>query len=66
VGDFGQLVSPGDDVALEHAITTSLERETSQSIAAAKQHADHWSMSRLMDEYEAVYDTARQRFQGAK
>ena len=66
VGDFGQLVSPGDDVALEHAITTSLEGETGESIAAAKQHADHWSMSRLMDEYEVVYDAARQRFQSAK
>jgi phosphatidylinositol alpha-mannosyltransferase len=66
VGAFGQLVRPGDEVALEHAITTSLDNETSASIASAKEHAEHWSMSRLMDEYEAAYERARQRFQGAK
>jgi phosphatidylinositol alpha-mannosyltransferase len=65
VGDFGLLVTPGDDVALEGAITDALASETSQSIAAAKQHAEHWSMSRLMDQYEVIYDSARQRFQGA-
>jgi phosphatidylinositol alpha-mannosyltransferase len=66
VGEFALLVTPGDDVALERAITEALARETVQSIADAKEHAEHWSMSRLMDQYEVVYDTARQRFQGAK
>ncbi|MGA2969180.1 MAG: glycosyltransferase family 4 protein [Acidimicrobiales bacterium] len=65
VGDFGLLVAPGDDVALERAISGALAGETSQSIAAAKVHAERWSMSRLMDEYEVLYDTARQRFQSA-
>jgi phosphatidylinositol alpha-mannosyltransferase len=66
VGDFGWLVKPGDEVALERAIADALAGETTQSIAAAKEHAEHWSMSRLMDQYEVVYETARQRFQGAK
>ena len=66
VGDFGFLVKPGDDVALERAIADALAGETIQSIVAAKEHAEQWSMSRLMDRYEVVYDTARQHFQSAK
>jgi phosphatidyl-myo-inositol alpha-mannosyltransferase len=66
VGDFGRLVKPGDDVALERGITDALEGETSESIAAAKAHAEQWSMSRLMDQYEVVYDRAQQRFRSAR
>jgi phosphatidylinositol alpha-mannosyltransferase len=66
VGEFGHLVRPADEIALEQVISRVLETETSESIAAAKEHADHWSMSHLMDEYEVAYDSARRRFQGAK
>lgn len=62
VGQFGILVKPGDDEALERGISDALAAETSLSIAAAKAHAELWSMTRLMDQYEVVYDTAQQRF----
>jgi phosphatidylinositol alpha-mannosyltransferase len=66
VGDFGLLFAPGDQAALESAITTALAGETDEAMAAAKAHAEHWSMSRLVDQYEVLYAHARDRFQAAK
>lgn len=66
VGDAGVLFAAGDEAALEAAIVTALARETSETIAAARSHAQEWSMSRLVDEYAGLYDEARQRFQSAK
>jgi hypothetical protein len=39
-----------------------LEEETPASIAAAKAHANEWSMATLMDRYEELYEVARERF----
>jgi phosphatidylinositol alpha-mannosyltransferase len=66
VGGCGLLFLPGDHAALETAISTALVSETSETIAAAKAHAEHWSMRRLIDRYEVLYARARQRFQAAK
>jgi phosphatidylinositol alpha-mannosyltransferase len=62
VGEFGVLFRAGDDVALEAAIASALALESSERIAAARRHAQEWSMSKLMDAYETVYANARQRF----
>lgn len=56
------LVAPGDAVALEAGIGAALSRETPDAIVAARTHAENWSMRRLMDEYEALYERARERF----
>ena len=66
VGGCGALFSPGDHAALETAISSALVGETSETIAAAKAHAENWSMQRLIDRYEALYARARQRFEAAK
>jgi phosphatidylinositol alpha-mannosyltransferase len=66
VSDFGTLVKPGDDAALERGITTALAADTGERLTAAKLHANAWSMQRLMDQYQEVYDRARQRFLAAK
>jgi phosphatidyl-myo-inositol alpha-mannosyltransferase len=61
-GGHAQLVAPGDAVALEAGIALALARETPETIAAARAHAQNWSMRRLMDEYEALYARAGERF----
>jgi phosphatidylinositol alpha-mannosyltransferase len=63
--DHATLFSPGDDVSLEEAITRALTNETDDSIELARLHAERWSMSHLVDAYELLYDTARQRFETA-
>jgi phosphatidylinositol alpha-mannosyltransferase len=65
-GGHAVLVAPNDDGALERAIATALEREDGASIEAARTHAQRWSMSHLVQEYEQLYERARQRFDGAK
>jgi phosphatidylinositol alpha-mannosyltransferase len=62
VGDFGVLCKAGDAVAIEAGISSALALETSARITAARQHAQEWSMKKLMDAYEVVYANARQRF----
>jgi phosphatidylinositol alpha-mannosyltransferase len=64
-GDHATLARPGDDESLEMAITKALTSETAESIESARRHAQRWSMSHLVDEYETLYDTARRRFQTA-
>jgi phosphatidylinositol alpha-mannosyltransferase len=59
---FATLFTPGDDVSLEAAIERALDAETPESIAAAKVHAQEWSMASLMDRYEELYELARERF----
>jgi phosphatidylinositol alpha-mannosyltransferase len=62
VGDFGVLCKAGDAIALEAGISGALALETSARIAAARLHAQEWSMKKLMDAYETVYANAHQRF----
>jgi phosphatidylinositol alpha-mannosyltransferase len=63
---FATLFTPGDDVSLEKALERALDDETPASIAAAKAHAQAWSMSRLMDRYEELYAVARERFSATR
>ena len=64
-GGHATLFAPGDEVALEQAIDNALANETPDRIAGARAHAARWSMSALMDAYEVLYATARQRFETA-
>jgi glycosyltransferase involved in cell wall biosynthesis len=62
-GSFATLFEPGSSSALEQAITRALSSETTESIAAARNHAENWSMSRLIDQYETLYSEATLRFE---
>ncbi len=61
-GGHASLFEPGDDLGLERAIDEAMARETGGRIAAARAHAATWSMASLMDAYEGLYATARERF----
>ncbi len=60
------LFAPGDDRALERAITTAIEGANDETLAAARRHAEGWSMVSLCDAYEAIYASARERFDGGR
>ena len=62
-GSFATLFQPGSSTALEQAISKALLLETSESLSAARNHAENWSMSRLIDQYETLYSEATLRFQ---
>lgn len=61
-GGHAQLFEPSNPVQLERAIATALEGETPERIAEARAHAQHWSMQRLMSEYELRYESARRSY----
>jgi phosphatidylinositol alpha-mannosyltransferase len=63
---FATLFTPGDDASLESAIERALRDETPASIARAKNHASEWSMAALMDRYEELYASARERFSATR
>ncbi|MEO9180783.1 MAG: glycosyltransferase family 4 protein [Acidimicrobiales bacterium] len=65
-GGVATLFDAGSDEKLEAAITTTLAKETPLTIAAAKSHAEHWSMTRLIDAYESLYASARERFSSSR
>jgi phosphatidylinositol alpha-mannosyltransferase len=62
VSGFATLFTPGDDASLERAIERALGEETPETIAAARAHAQRWSMAALMDRYDALYAAAREHF----
>jgi phosphatidylinositol alpha-mannosyltransferase len=65
-GGFAVLVPPGDDRALEAGIASALANETTASIAAARAHAQGWSMTTLMDAYLELYAKAGQHFAASR
>lgn len=65
-GGHAVLAEPGDALSLEHALASAIELETPEGTAAAREHAQRWSMRALMDEYESLYDRARERFWSAR
>lgn len=56
------FATPGDAAALEAAIAESLAGAGDARVADARRHAEAWSMRRLVDAYEALYEAARERF----
>ncbi len=65
-GGFAVLVAPGDDAALEAGVARALTTETPARIEAARDHAQAWSMSTLMDRYLALYERAVQEYSSSK
>ena len=63
---FATMFTPGDDTSLERAIDRALRDETPALIAKAKAHANGWSMSTLMDRYQDLYSSARERFSATR
>ncbi len=55
------LARPGDSSDLARAIAEALEAGPAR-VAGARAHAEAWSMRRLMDRYEELYERARERF----
>ncbi len=60
-GSHAVLFAPGDSSSLQRAIETALAR-VDWSPTLARDHAQNWSMARLVDEYLAAYEQARQQF----
>ncbi|MBW4077987.1 MAG: glycosyltransferase family 4 protein [Acidobacteria bacterium] len=58
-GGHAELFEPSNALQLERAIVNALEGETPERIASARAHAQHWSMERLVSEYEDRYELAR-------
>ncbi len=65
-GGTATLFEAGNDAHLEVAIASTLANETPLTIAAARSHAEHWSMTSLIDEYESLYASARERFSASQ
>jgi phosphatidylinositol alpha-mannosyltransferase len=63
---YATVFTPGNVSSLERATIRALEGENEASIAAARQHAERWSMTSLMDAYEERYEMARKLFQATK
>ncbi len=61
-GGHGELFEPSNVAQLERAVVAALASETPERVAAARAHAEGWSMRRLVDEYEPRYDHARRLF----
>ena len=54
--------TPHDALDLERAVVEALRRRDPEILRRARDHAQHWSMSRLVDEYLTMYDDARRHF----
>jgi phosphatidylinositol alpha-mannosyltransferase len=65
-GGCAVLFEPGDAASLAAAIETALADSSGASIRAAREHAETWSMSTLMDRYMEIYERAVQRFEAAR
>jgi phosphatidylinositol alpha-mannosyltransferase len=61
-GGHAVLFEPANERSLEQAVAKALSGESAEAIAGARRHAERWSMGHLMDEYETIYEIARQRF----
>ncbi len=64
-GGHAVLARPGDPVAFAAAVEVALSRPAS-AVAAARRHAEGWSMATLVDRYEEIYERARGRWSAAR
>jgi phosphatidylinositol alpha-mannosyltransferase len=60
------LCRPRDPDELASAITEALATRDRATIEAAREHADGWSMSALVDRYELIYERATELFARAR
>ncbi len=61
-GAHAVMFEPGQSNDLERAIGRALASRDSSTLALARQHAEHWSMRRLVDDYLSLYERAREHF----
>jgi len=61
-GAHAVMFEPGQSNDLERAIDRALASRDAATLARARQHAEHWSMRRLVDDYLALYHQAREHF----
>jgi glycosyltransferase involved in cell wall biosynthesis len=61
-GTHAVLFDAGQSADLERAIDVALASRDRSTLAAAREYAENWSMRRLVDDYLAVYQDARQEF----
>ncbi len=61
-GGHATLFQPESSSSLGVAIARALAEESEASVAAARRHAERWSMASLMSAYGERYEVARQRF----
>jgi phosphatidyl-myo-inositol alpha-mannosyltransferase len=63
-GGHATLFHPGDARSLELALESALRDDSPERTELARAYAENWSMTTLMDEYDARYELAQQRFEG--
>jgi phosphatidylinositol alpha-mannosyltransferase len=61
-GTHAVLFDAGHSNDLERAIDVALASRDGSTLAAAREYAENWSMRRLVDDYLAVYQEARNQF----
>ncbi|MHB1208531.1 MAG: glycosyltransferase family 4 protein [Acidimicrobiales bacterium] len=61
-GGHAELFEPSNVLQLERSIVNALAGDTPERIASARAHAQHWSMERLVTEYEERYEMARRLY----
>jgi phosphatidylinositol alpha-mannosyltransferase len=60
-GPHAEFFESGQSAGLERAVGVALNRDD-VTLARARDHAEHWSMHRLVDDYLRLYQRARQHF----
>jgi phosphatidylinositol alpha-mannosyltransferase len=65
-GSNATLFRAGDASDLERAVSEALRGETEQGLALAREHAQRWSMSSLVNAYFDLYSQAAGIFQQAR
>jgi phosphatidylinositol alpha-mannosyltransferase len=63
-GGHATLFHPGDAQSLELAIQGALGDDGEERRESARRYSENWSMTTLVNEYDALYELARQRFDG--
>ena len=63
-GEHAVLFESRSPAALESAITKALSSRDEATLQSARDYAQRWSMSTLMDRYLELYERARQDFAG--
>jgi glycosyltransferase involved in cell wall biosynthesis len=65
-GGHATLFSPASVSSLREAIARALASQSAASVAAARRHAERWSMASLMDAYDERYEVAERRFRATR
>lgn len=61
-GSHVVLFEPSNLADLERALEVALATRDPGTLERAREHAEHWSMGRLVDEYLTLYHDAQRRF----